>query len=175
MSKRYVYSKSKACRMRTGGHTVGQLTCVQFVYPTAPMALRYLNKVSTKTAPMICKWRVYPSLRGRAQLFLRCLINSSELSVSTSVCHRQSIGREAMQRASAGCQGYAVLKGRASTSARGTYSLHGTIVSPAGSGRGSLREPRHCRVDNNLSGEPSFRDRNIPDLGRDQTIATVRQ
>ena len=52
MSKRCVYSKSKACRMRTGGHTVGQL--VSKLYPTAPM---------------ICKWRVYPSLRG-AQLFI---------------------------------------------------------------------------------------------------------
>ena len=61
MSKRCVYSKSKACRMRTGGHTVGQL--VSKLYPTAPM---------------ICKWRVYPSLRG-AQLFIRCLINILQL------------------------------------------------------------------------------------------------
>jgi hypothetical protein len=61
---------------------------------------------------------------------LLVLITSSGLSVSARAIHRRSIGSEAEQRASAGCQGLSVLKGRACAGSRGLYRTRGQTVSP---------------------------------------------
>ena len=107
---------------------------------TAAMARRFAELLAERASYMDAVWvgnqpsgwlsPLAPVPKGPNQKRAILVVFSSGLSVSARAIHRRSIGSEAEQRASAGCQGLSVLKGRACAGSRGLYRTRGSTVSP---------------------------------------------